>query len=244
MKINIFMTSFYRIDLTLKSINYIYERTEKDSFKLHVFDNNSDKETVDNLLKLYSSKKIDSLYLNNNNTGCLYNKSIFYAMTENTDEFYCVTDNDIYPPKLEPDWLTQMISIMKKYPKLGMLSPQLPPQYLQQPYEVLDDIIKCRAVGNTFTLIRRKAFPLDIIEKEQKLFAFGDDGLISYYMRKEGWEIAFCRNIFCFHAGQCENWGYKPEEIAIDPRKKGYGKPFTYKIINEDTFEPEYPYKL
>jgi GT2 family glycosyltransferase len=165
-------------------------------------------------------------------------------MTEYYDKYYCVTDNDIYPPKLNPDWLSQMISIMEKYPKLGMLAPQLPPQYLQQPYEVLEDIVKCKAVGNTFTLIRREAFPLEVIKNEQKLFAFGDDGLISYYMRKNNWEIAFCRNIFCYHAGQCENWGYKVEEIKLDPRKQGYGIPFKYDIVNEETFEPCYPYKI
>lgn len=245
MTINIFITSFYRIEMTLKVIDYIYERTTPGTFKIHIFDNGSDKETINRLMELYRDKRIESLYLNNRNTGCLYNKSIYYAMTEITDKYYCVTDNDIYPPKLNPCWLTQMIDLMEKYPKIGMLAPQLPPQYLQRPYQVEEEIVKCLAVGNTFTIIRRKAFPIEeIMKNNQKLFMYGDDGLISSYMRENGWEVAFCRNIFCYHAGQCENWGYKIEEIMLDPRKKGYGKPFSYKIVNEDTFEPEFPYKI
>lgn len=242
MPVNIFITSFYRIDMTIKTIDMLYERTYPDTFKLHVFDNGSDKATRDELIKLLESKRIESLHLDNRNTGCLYNKGIFYMMNESTDKYFVVTDNDVYPPKIEPDWLSQMINIMEDNPNLGMLAPQLPPQSLQQPYMIEDDIVRCMGVGNTLKIVRREAFPIK--SYQQALGAYGDDGMVSNMMREEGWTIAFCRNIFCYHAGQCTNWGYTNEQIALDPRKIGYGEPFVYNLKDSETFEPEEKHRM
>lgn len=242
MQIDIYITSFFRIDMTVKTIDLIYERTHPGTFKIHVFDNGSDEATQKVLIGMLRTGRIESLHLDNRNTGCLYNKGIFYMMTESKSKYFCVTDNDVYPPKLAPDWLSRMIDIMEKHPKLGMLAPQLPPQFLQQPFLVCDDIVKCIAVGNTLKVIRREAFPIK--EYVQSLGSYGDDGIVSNMMRENGWEIAFCKDIFCFHAGQCDKWGYTEDQIAMDPRKIGYGKPFTYGIVNEDTFEPEPRYRM
>jgi hypothetical protein len=156
-------------------------------------------------------------------------------MVESKNDYYVVTDNDIYPPKLTPDWLSQMIAIMEKYYELAFLTPQILPVELMMPEELRDDIVFCGAVGNALKLVRRKAYPVD--QYPQKLGAYGDDGMVSEIVRKNGWKVAFCRKIFCLHAGQCINWGYKPEEVAKDPRKKGYGAPFMVQT-REDTFEP------
>lgn len=242
MSINIYITSFYRIDMTIKTIDTIYKRTSPGTFKLHVFDNGSDKCTRDKLVQLLDTNKIESLHLDSRNTGCLYNKGIFHMMTECTDKYYVVTDNDVYPPKIEPDWLTQMINIMDNNPDVGMLAPQLPPQGLQQPFKIEKDIIRCMAVGNTLKVIRTEAFPIK--SYLQSIGTYGDDGMISKMMREEGWTIAFCKDIFCYHAGQCTNWGYTQEQIALDPRKAGYGAPFTYPIKNPETFEPEDRYRM
>lgn len=230
------MTSFFRKEFTEKSINLIHERTESGTFQIHIYDNGSDKETQLFLNDLLQKKLIVSLHLDSRNTGCCYNKNIFQAMTESKNDFYCVTDNDIFPPKLSPDWLSQMIKIMTAHPRLVFLAPQLPPQSLQGPdmTRVMDDIIYCKAVGNTFKLVRRKYFP----EIDTVLGVFGDDGLVCEKVRQQGLDVAFCRNIFCYHAGQCENWGYKTEEVEKDPRKVGYGKPFIYALKNEETYEP------
>jgi len=242
MATNIYITSFYRIEMTLKTIDLLYERTCPGTFKLHVFDNGSDNATKYELYKLLESGRIESLHLDNRNTGCLYNKGIFYMMNESTDKYFCVTDNDVYPPKISPDWLTQMIQIMDDNPRIGMLAPQLPPQGLQQPFLIGKDMISCLAIGNTLKVVRMEAFPK--VKYRQALGAYGDDGLVSKMMREDGWEVAFCKNIFCYHAGQCTNWGYTPEQIALDPRKAGYGRPFTYDIVNQDTFEPEPRFKM
>jgi hypothetical protein len=232
--IDIFMTSFFRFDFTAEAIRLIHERTEPGSFHIHVYDNGSDSDTQDKLYGLLKAKKIVSLQLDSRNTGCLYNKSVFHAMVESKNDYYCVTDNDIFPPALTPSWLTQMVSIMDRHPELAFLAPQLPPTWLQEPSEVLDDIVYCKAVGNTFKLVRRASFPA----LEQKIGVFGDDGQVCSLTASKGLKTAFCRNIFCWHAGQTQNWGYRPEEIALDPRKAGYGQPYLYEPVNALTYEP------
>jgi len=240
--IQIYMTSWNRREMTERAIREIHERTAPGFFQINIYDNGSEKATRDYLISLLDAGKITTLMLDSRNTGCLYNKGIFHIMTEEQSDLYCITDNDIYPPKLEPDWLSQMVAIMEAHPELGVLAPQLPPQWLQQPYEIKDDIVYCKAVGNTFKLIRRKAFP--IAEFKQQIGAYGDDGLVCKQMSEKGWRVAFCRSIFCFHAGQCENWGYTPEQVAMDPRKAGYGAPFKYEIKNWDTYEPADKFRM
>jgi hypothetical protein len=247
------MSSFFRPDFTLESINKIHERTEPGTFQLHIYDNGSDLQTTDMLYDLLKSKKITSVTLDSRNTGCLYNKLIYHAMTETDQKYYVVTDNDIFPPLLTPSWLTQMVGIMDRQPEINVLAPQLPPTWLQEPYEVYEDVVYCKAVGNTFKMVRREAIPVKELMSVQKIGVFGDDGHFSRVadghfkdgknldyidVNDKNKKVAFCKNIFCWHAGQCENWGYKPEEINKDPRKAGYGKPFLYEPINNLTYEP------
>lgn len=234
--IPIYMTSFFRKDFTEKSVKLIHERTTPGTFQIHIYDNGSDKETRDFLYSLLEKGLIVSLQLDSRNTGCVYNKVVFQAMTEYSQKYYCVTDNDILPPKLSPDWLSQMVSIMEAHPRLAFLTPQLPPQCLQEPDmgRVMDDIVYCKAVGNTLKLVRRNSFP----DLKPILGAFGDDAVVCKQVSTMGYDVAFCRNIFCYHAGQCDNWGYKKEEVDKDPRKSGYGKPFIYSMTNEETYEP------
>jgi hypothetical protein len=238
MIVDIFITSFFRPEMTKKTIDLIRERTTPGNYQLHIFDNASDSNTKGYLFYLLDTGVLTSLHLDSRNTGCLYNKGVFHSMVESTSEFYCVTDNDQYPPKVSPDWLTQMVAIMEKYPDLGFLVPQSAPYQLMMPEEVLEDIVICKAVGNHLKLVRREAFPAG--KYAQELYKYSDDSLVCELARKEGWKTAFCRNLFKFDAGQCLNWGYKQNEIDKDPRKVGYGAPFIIDV-DENTYKPKDP---
>lgn len=237
--IDIFMTTWNRLEFTRKAIDLIYERTDSGTFQLHIFDNGSNKNMQEYLINLLHRGIITSLHLDSRNTGCLYNKGIFHMTACGKEKYYVVTDNDVYPPKLSPDWLSQMIAIMDAHPDLAFLAPQVPPQWLQEPDKkngIKEDIVYCKAVGNTFKMVRRKAFPMD--SYVNIIGAYGDDGLVCDLVRTRQYKTAFCRKIFCYHAGQCKDWGYSKEEIALDPRKAGYGEPFSYELANEETYEP------
>ena len=236
--IPIYITSWNRLRFTERTINEIHKNTLA-PFTLHVFDNGSDPSTQAVLHSMLNKKTIDSLFLSNKNTGCLYDKLIFQAMTETQEDFYVVSDNDVLPPFVEPDWLTQMSSIMTVHKELGLLALQFPPQTLMKPYEICDDIVYCKYVGNTFKMVRREAF-LKIIPKwEQKIGQYGDDGLLSNLMHKAGYKVACCLDLYCLHIDQCLNWGYELEQIKDDPRKVGYSnKPFIYSY-DSMTYKPE-----
>jgi hypothetical protein len=67
----------------------------------------------------------------------------------------------------------------------------------------------------------------------QKLMAFGDDGWLSNEIRKNGYEVAFAKNIFCYNLERdYQDWGYTKNEVAEDPRKSGYGPPFKYEPLD------------
>jgi GT2 family glycosyltransferase len=234
--IDIFITSFQRKEFTRQTIDKIVERTKKGTYNLHVFDNGSDKETQDFLKDYLERGVLTSLHLDSRNTGCCYNKGVFHMLADNREKYYVVTDNDVFPPDLSPDWLSQMVDIMDRHPELAFLAPQLPPQGLQMPYGAGEDVIYCKAVGNTFKMVRRESFPL--LEYDNALNAFGDDGQVCEKVEAKGMKVAFCKDIFCLHAGQCDNWGYTDEELDQDPRKAGYGEPFRYTPVDDKTYEP------
>lgn len=227
---NIYITSWNRLNFTLDTIEKIRQRTLL-PVDIYVFDNGSDSFTQKALFGLQQAGTIKGLVLMQQNTGCWFDKLVFHVMTESSDPYYVVTDNDVLPPdlvSLGPCWLTQMINIMNAYPKLGMLALQLPPQSLQIPIAIDKDIVYCKAVGNTFKLVSRVAMQEIWLKLEQVKGKYGDDGIISALLRDAGWQVAFTRYLWCLHVGQCKNWGYEAEQVANDPRKAGYGEPFVY----------------
>lgn len=245
----IYITSFHRRHFTERCIREIIERTTRDTFELHLFDNDSmaDREDREFVYGLLDRGMVTSVHLDSRNTGCLYNKLVFHAMTTDDTRYYVVSDNDVFPPRLVPDWLSQMTDIMDRHPDLGLLAMQLPPQWLQGPTGEHDgEVVYATAVGNTFKMIRTEA--MDKILRnglvKQSLMAFGDDGMVSRHMQGFGWKVAFCRDIWCYHAGQCHDWGYRPEELARDPRKAGYGDPFVYEFEDESKYIPKEQWRL
>jgi hypothetical protein len=227
---NIFITSFFRRHFTERIVRELKERTTI-PLSIHIYDNGSDKETRDYLISLLEDKIITSLVLDSRNTGCLYNKLVFNSMVESSDEYYIVTDNDIMPPKLSPCWLTQMIKIMDDNKGLDMLCPQFPPVNYMGPTQegIREDFVYCKAIGNALKLVRRSSYPVGY---KQKLNTFGDDGFISQFCT-----VAFCRKVFCYHAGQSKNWGYNLDEIKLDPRKETYNNPLVIEV-NPITYVP------
>lgn len=236
------MTSWNRLSMTIETISIIRAHT-KSPYELTVFDNGSDIDNKTILFELHKKGYIDNLIFMGANTGCLYNKFIYHAMTVSDEPYYIVTDNDVLPPDLgDKCWLKEMTNIMNEHPELGMLALQLPPQQLQEPYGVSEDnkVFYCKAVGNTFKMIRRSALELvltSIAKPNNLLGEYGDDSLFSKLLDGFGFKVGFTADMWCLHTGQCENWGYKPEEVAQDPRKSGYGKPFTYNY-DPSTYEP------
>ena len=225
--IPIFVTSWHRPAMTERALCEIEERT-RFAHEVHLWDNGSTPEEQQALIGMYQVGLCDHLHLLSHNAGCVFPNGIFRALAGDA-EYFVMTDNDAYPPKLDPCWLTEMVCIMREHEELGCLGLRAPPEFLQSPLpgemEGRDKIIRCKAIGNQFKMIRAEAWPDDWNTVKGQ---FGDDFYLCDMMAKDGWYTAFCRDLYCLHAGQTQNWGYSPEQIAEDPRKAGYGPPFIY----------------
>jgi hypothetical protein len=236
--IPIFMTSWHRPDFTWVALSQIAARTIA-PHEVHVWDNGSAPEEQATLREIHQSKECHHLYLHAHNRGCCFPKGIYRALAGDAD-FFVLTDNDACPPKVTPCWLTELERIMRAHDELGCLALRCPPEWLQQPMpgdlDGTNEIVRCKAVGNQFKMIRSEAWPHDWTE-ETRGKTFGDDAILCDLMARDGWLTAFTRNIWCLHAGQCEDWGYTKSQVNEDPRKAGYGKPYTYKY-NPLTYEP------
>jgi len=232
--IKIFITTWHRVEMLERCLREIKERTTTPHETI-VFDNGSDPDEVRCIKEMHSDKKCDGLILWSHNTGPYFPKACYYAMTTPEDTYYVSNDADTFPPKVEPDWLSRMISEMNAYPDLGVISPQVPPQYMQEPYAERGNHVLCKAVGNQLSLVRRSAWP--VATWPQETDKFGDDSLRSQRMLENGYKTAFMLNTWCMHGQQCKNWGYTEEQVAKDPRKLKYDSPYLYQYYIK-TYEP------
>lgn len=235
---NIYMTSWHRLQMTIETLSILKART-KTPYNLTILDNGSNIVTKSMLFELHKKDYIANIVFMKENTGCLYNKFVYHSMTVSDEQYYIITDNDVLPPDLKTCWLKQMIDIMDEHQELAILALQLPPQQFQQPYSASKDkkVIYCKAVGNTFKLCRRSVLERVLNSIEQHKGIYGDDSLVCLKAHELGYKIGFTADLWCLHIGQCENWGYNEDEIKLDPRKVGYGKPFKYEY-DPKTFEP------
>ena len=239
MSVPIYILAWNRLDMTERCLREIAERTRM-PHEVHLFVNEawSERSDIDRILRM--SDYYTSVHFDKRNTACLYPKYVQHAMTCTSEPYYVVNDHDYFPPDLGSRcWLTRMVEEMHLYNHLGILAAQLPPQHMQEPIEVMENHVLCKAVGNSLKLVRRVAFPADILEQE--VGKFGDDSYVCDLIQSKGfYHTAFSREVFCLHGGQMENWGYTKEQLDRDPRKAGYDEPYTY-VYDIGTYVPEDP---
>jgi hypothetical protein len=235
--IKIFITTWHRVDMLDRCLREIKGRTTTPN-EVIVFDNGSDDEEVKHIKDLHSIHLCDSIILWPHNTGPYFPKAVFYSLTTPEDTYYVSNDADTYPPYLDPDWLSRMITEMEVYPDIGVMTPQLPPQVLLGPKYERGNHVVCTAIGNQLSLVRRAAWPIKLWPQESG--KFGDDLLRSVRMEASGFITAYMKDVWCMHGGQCDKWGYTDSQLAEDPRKVKYAPPYTY-VYDIQTYKPVDP---
>jgi hypothetical protein len=222
--VKIFVTNWHRIEMLSRCLTEIRQRTST-PHEIVIFDNGSDKKERSAIMSMHYEGLCDSIILWPRNEGPYFPKAVFYSLTTIEDTYFVSNDCDTYPPLLSPDWLKQLLAEMDAWPDLGVIAPQIPPQYLQQPIEDRGNHVICNAVGNQLSLVRRCAWPVATWPQNGQVF--GDDTLRSRRMLANGYRTAFSKDVWCLHA-QPENWGYTEEEVKQDPRRAGYAPPYNY----------------
>ena len=102
--IDIFITCYLRQAYTEKTLTYLFERTIY-PFRLFVIDQGGNDEVLDAAKdKIFLRVKLTP------NAGIHSAWNIALALAES--EYFITSDNDIYVPKIENDWLSRMITFM------------------------------------------------------------------------------------------------------------------------------------
>jgi len=114
--IDIFITTYLRQAFTEKTIEYLYERT-KYPFRLFVIDNGGNDAVLEEAVK---QNKVFLWIKNSANIGIHASWNLALSMAES--EYFITSDNDIWVPDIQPDWLMQMVRFMDNRPDYGAIS--------------------------------------------------------------------------------------------------------------------------
>src|SRR4030067_3443411 len=114
--IDIFITSYLRQAYTERTITYLEQRT-KYPYRLFVIDNGGNREVLAEAIR---QNKVFLVIRPSTNMGIHAAWNTALALAES--EYFITSDNDIYVPDLEPDWLIQMVKFMDQALDYGAIS--------------------------------------------------------------------------------------------------------------------------
>lgn len=108
--IDIFITAYSRPQYTRETLRYLKERTRY-PYRLFLIDNGGNAEF---------RKEVDYLISLRPNMGIHAAWNVAASLAES--DYFITSDNDIYVPDLEPDWLTQLVGFMDQKLEYGAIS--------------------------------------------------------------------------------------------------------------------------
>jgi glycosyltransferase involved in cell wall biosynthesis len=205
-RIDLVMTTYNRIDFTKKSIQYIKERTTT-PYRLIVVDNNSNDGSQEILYKLKQDGTIHHLILLEENYGIHMAKNYGLALVR-SERYYIDTDNDLLCAKLQPDWISSLISLMDAYPKFGAIScrPQILVGRGGKEFDVPEEVVKFNHTGAHLRIMRTEVVrSVGGWEKTWTANRNHEDSFIAGKLQKD---------VRCFHMFGT-NWGYKDIPIGV-----------------------------
>lgn len=211
--IDIFMTSYLREEFTRKTFNYLKERT-KHPYRLTLINNGGNEGfLIDHAHELFLA--IDP----GDNLGIHAAWNIALALAQS--EYFITTDNDIYAPDLDPDWLTQLIALMDERPDYGAISlcPHVFIGAVGIPVDHPDDVVERNMCGAVLRIMRREAvWKAGGWEKVVRTGRNHEERTICSRLQNVGYKVGICSRIRAYHPFST-NWGYPPE---FTPEMQGH----------------------
>ena len=231
--IDIFICAYLRQLFTGKTINYLKSRT-KTPYRLFLIDNGGNEEfegEVDYYLKLP-------------NLGVHAAWNIALSLAEN--KYFITSDNDIYVPDLEPDWLSQVINFMNERPDYGAIS--LHPHIFIGAATIdpkdKEDVKERNMCGAVMRIMRTSVIQqTGGWERRIGQGRNNEERVISSRIHDAGYKTGICARIRAYHPFG-DNWGY-PEEFTPEmqkhnPELKDYVKQFDQpQAYDERTWLPK-----
>jgi GT2 family glycosyltransferase len=218
-RIDIFITSYLRQYYTEQTIEYLESRT-KYPYRLFLINNGGN----DAVSKIGSDTGKIFLSLNlSQNAGIHAAWNLALAMAES--DYFITSDNDIYVPDLDPDWLTQMVKYMDERPEYAAIS--LSPHVFIGAAGIdpgtTEDVLERNMCGAVMRIMRREAVQkaggwLHVIRTGRN----HEERTICGKLQELGYKTGVATRVRAYHPFGKEhegNWGY-PKEFT--PEMQGH----------------------
>lgn len=199
--VDIFIGSYLRDDLTGYTLGYLKERTSHPyrSFLIDNGGNERHKESVDIYVGLSRNIGIHGLW------------NIALSLAES--EYFITSDNDIWVPDLDPDWLTQLTGFMDERPDYGAISlcPHVFIGAAGIDPEDPEDVKERNMCGAVMRIMRTEA-----VRKAggwEHIISVGrnhEESTVCSRLQTAGYKVGITSRLRAFHPFP-PNWGYPPE---------------------------------
>lgn len=206
--IDIFMTCWNRASFTHNTLTYLYERT-KYPYRVIAIDNNSEDETQNILAVSEVVGKVFHTVKHTKNIGIhqAWNTALGLA----DSEYFITTDNDIYVPQVDPDWLTQLVQFMDDRPDYGAIALQ-PHMFLgsSDPTPDPSGVVEVSHCGAVMRLMRKKAvLEAGGWDKHYNANRNHEELTVCSRLRTAGYKCGYTSYLRAYHDwGDDNNWGY------------------------------------
>ena len=235
--------------MTKLVVGAIHRNTKPDTYSIHVYDNNSDKETKDMLSQFYDNGLINTLDEAIVNHGLEYARQILLEEHGDGNYIICV-DNDCLPPPMLPDrigggvdWIEQLTNLMERYEDYAAISCRT--QVMIGSGNIFEhtenqDITEFPHPGGSLRIMRTSAVREVGGWSKESSGRGSEEKYICGKLREAGYKTGFATHIPTLHLfglrGEhgTDRWGY---DEAMKPEETGHSDIWHPALEHGDSFE-------
>lgn len=232
--IDIFITAYLRQYYTEQTIEYLTLRTTH-PYRIFVINNGGNDEVINESIR----QNVTFLSLNmSHNVGIHAAWNLSLAMAES--DYFITSDNDIFVPNLDPDWLTQMIRFMDERPDYGAISmcPHIFIGAAGIDPKTAEDVVERNMCGAVMRLMRREAvLKAGGWERVIRTGRNHEEKTICGRLQEQGYKTGICSRIRAYHPFGKEhggNWGYPAD---FTPQQQGHNPDLAEYVQSFDNIE-------
>lgn len=206
--IDIFVLCWNRVEFTKRTIQYLHERTRY-PFRIIVINNHSDDDTQEVLEDLQHQGKVFHIVNHGRNVGVHQGWNTALGLADG--EYFITTDNDIYVPQVDPDWLTQMVQFMDNRLDYGAIALQ-PHMFLGcvDPFPDESGVTEVGHCGAVMRLMRTKSVrDAGGWDRHYDANRNHEETTICSRLKTLGYKCGYASHLRAYHDwGEDNNWGY------------------------------------
>lgn len=227
--IDLFILAYERPHYTERTLEYLKERT-KYPYRLFLIDNGGNMEfrsKVDHYIQLRPNMGVHAAW------------NVALSLAES--EFFITSDNDIYVPDLDPDWLSQLVRFISDRPDYGAIS--LHPHVFigingEDPFDPAD-VKEAPMAGAVMRIMRtgavREAGGWEhIIEAGRN----HEERTVCSRLQTKGYKVGRTTKVRAFHPFG-PNWGYPPEFTPQMQKHTPELEPYVNQFNNMESYDPK-----